>query len=146
MITAFTARSPPHGDDNRYSARESRQGKPLRIRVRLDASLVLSHDFHISADYPRLGTDHIHLFTRIPSDIENRGDDQLISPPHLYFLYLAGHLEGFKPLVASPQATALLCSKTLILKLWQIPTLPLTRPILRSQLSFLLLENGSPTP
>ena len=88
LVTALTARREPHLDGNRYSARESRQGKILRIGVRLDARLVLPHDFHISADDPRLGTDHIHLFTRIPSDIENRGDDQLISTPRLYFLYL----------------------------------------------------------
>ena len=68
---AFTARSLPYLDEDRYSARKSRQGKSRRIGVRLNARLVLSHDFHISADYPGLGADHIHLFTRITSDIEN---------------------------------------------------------------------------
>ena len=51
MITALAARLLPHLNDNRYSARESRQGKPQRIGVRLDARLALPHDVHISADY-----------------------------------------------------------------------------------------------
>ena len=51
LVTALTARREPHLDGNRYSARESRQGKTLRIGVRLDARLVLPHDVYISADY-----------------------------------------------------------------------------------------------
>ena len=42
------------------------------VWVFFDALLIGANDFHVGANHPGLGTQHVHLLTRVAGNVEDR--------------------------------------------------------------------------